>query len=46
MPSYINRTVELRLKNMYGAFPAILVTGPRQSGKSTVLQYVTNIRSH
>lgn len=45
MPSYINRTVELRLKNMYGAFPAILVTGPRQSGKSTVLQYVTNIRN-
>ena len=41
MSNYINRTIELQLKSMYGNFPAILVTGSRQSGKSTVLQYIT-----
>lgn len=30
---------------MYGNFPAILVTGSRQSGKSTVLQYITNTKN-
>lgn len=39
--SYIHRTIENKLKEMYGKFPAILVTGSRQSGKSTVLQYIT-----
>ena len=38
---YIHRTIENKLKEMYGNFPAILVTGSRQSGKSTVLQYIT-----
>ena len=28
---------------MYGNFPAILVTGARQSGKSTVLQYIAKV---
>ena len=35
---YIHRTIEL--KEMYGNFPAILVTGARQPGKSTVLLYI------
>lgn len=38
--SYIHRTIEKKLDEMYGNFPAILVTGSRQSGKSTVLQYM------
>ena len=42
MPNYINRTIEKKLKEMEGVFPAILVTGARQSGKSTLLEYVTN----
>lgn len=43
MPNnYIHRTVEAKLNEMYGNFPSILVTGARQSGKSTVLQYITN----
>lgn len=42
MSKYINRTIEKKLKNMVGAFPAILVTGSRQSGKSTVLEYITS----
>ena len=43
MPNnYIHRTIEAKLDEMYGNFPAILVTGSRQSGKSTVLQYITN----
>lgn len=40
--NYIHRTIEAKLDEMYGNFPAILVTGSRQSGKSTVLQYITN----
>lgn len=39
--NYIHRTIEGKLDEMYGNFPAILVTGSRQSGKSTVLQYIT-----
>lgn len=39
--TYIHRTIETKLDEMYGNFPAILVTGSRQSGKSTVLQYIT-----
>ena len=39
--NYIHRTIENKLDEMYGNFPAILVTGSRQSGKSTVLQYIT-----
>lgn len=38
--SYIHRTIETKLDQMYGNFPAILITGARQSGKSTVLQYI------
>ena len=46
MPNnYIHRTIEAKLDEMYGNFPAILVTGSRQSGKSTVLQYITNKKS-
>ena len=40
--SYIHRTIEAKLNEMDGNFPSILVTGSRQSGKSTVLQYITN----
>ena len=40
--NYIHRTIEVKLEEMYGNFPSILVTGCRQSGKTTVLQYITN----
>ncbi len=39
---YIHRTIEKKLDEMYGNFPSILITGSRQSGKSTVLQYIAN----
>ena len=43
MPNnYIHRTIELKLEEMYGNFPSILVIGARQSGKSTVLQYLAS----
>ena len=43
MPNnYIHRTIEIKLDEMYGNFPSILITGSRQSGKTTVLQYITN----
>lgn len=40
--SYIHRTIEAKLNERDGNFPSLLVTGSRQSGKSTVLQYITN----
>ena len=42
MSKYINRNVEKELKKMQGHYPVILVTGARQSGKSTLLEYVTS----
>ena len=36
----IDRDVELRLKTLARQFPAIVLTGPRQSGKSTVCKKV------
>jgi predicted AAA+ superfamily ATPase len=36
----VNRDVEPRLKSLARKFPAIVLTGPRQSGKSTVCQKV------
>jgi uncharacterized protein len=35
---YINRKIEKTLKKFLGLFPAVTVTGPRQSGKSTMLK--------
>jgi len=39
---YINRSIEIKLDEMNGQFPVILVTGARQSGKSTLLEYINN----
>lgn len=38
MNAYLARTLELALARALKTFPALLVTGPRQSGKTTVLQ--------
>ena len=37
---YIPRQCEAVLRNAAGQFPAVAVTGPRQSGKSTLLRHV------
>lgn len=39
---YINRTIEKKIDEMNGAFPVILLTGARQVGKSTLLEYINN----
>jgi uncharacterized protein len=37
---YTHRALEKQLKSYLSAFPVIGITGPRQSGKSTMLQHV------
>lgn len=38
MPDYIERSLEPVLQRAVSEFPAIVLTGPRQSGKTTLLQ--------
>ena len=35
---YIHRAIEPRLKKALAQFPSCVITGPRQSGKSTLLK--------
>lgn len=39
---YINRSIQSKFDEMNGNFPVILVTGARQTGKSTLLEYINN----
>ncbi|MFQ5729829.1 MAG: AAA family ATPase [Waddliaceae bacterium] len=38
MPSYIERSIEKILRQAVSQFPAVILTGPRQAGKTTLLQ--------
>ena len=38
---YINRTLEQIVKKTIGNFPVIAITGPRQVGKTTLLEYLS-----
>ncbi len=37
---YIKRQVEQRIKQLFESFPLIFLTGPRQSGKTTLLKHL------
>ena len=37
---YINRTMENLLNELVDKYPVITITGPRQVGKSTLLEYI------
>lgn len=39
MTSYLNRSIETKLIEYVNYFPVVAVTGPRQSGKSTLLKH-------
>lgn len=38
--TYINRTMEKTLNEYIGKYPVIMITGPRQVGKTTLLNYM------
>lgn len=40
MNNYIKRTMETSLKNMAKSFPVVMITGPRQVGKTTLLNMI------
>ena len=40
MSKYINRTMENLLNELIDKYPVITITGPRQVGKSTLLEYI------
>ena len=41
---YYNRILETSLVSLSSQFPALLVTGPRQVGKTTLLKYLGVMR--
>ena len=41
MNNYKTRTIEKSLNSFIGAFPVIMITGPRQVGKTTLLNHLT-----
>ena len=40
MKKYITRNVEKVVKNLSRQFPVVMVTGPRQVGKTTMLRHI------
>jgi len=38
--SWISRSLEPKLSRLAGAFPSLLLTGPRQAGKSSLIRHV------
>ncbi len=38
---YVNRTIEETLNKYIGLYPIIMITGPRQVGKTTLLNYIS-----
>ena len=43
MKTYIKRTLENRIKEYVKSFPAVSLTGPRQSGKTTCLKHIFGV---
>lgn len=43
---FINRTAEITLKQLMKQYPVVAVTGPRQSGKTTLVRHVCNDKDY
>lgn len=44
MSKYINRNVEEQVLKLSEQFPVVMITGPRQVGKTTLLNYIASIK--
>lgn len=46
MSKYINRSIENTIMDLSKSFPVIMITGPRQVGKTTLLNYISSKKNN
>lgn len=46
MTKYINRNIENTIMELSNSFPVLMVTGPRQVGKTTLLNYISTKKNN
>lgn len=46
MSNYINRNIENKIMELSNSFPVLMITGPRQVGKTTLLNYISTKKNN
>lgn len=46
MQELINRTITKKIKEISKNYPVVMITGPRQVGKTTLLKYIMRRRKN